>query len=135
MPYMYILKCADNSYYTGSTWDLEVRLVEHQSGLGAKHTRKRLPVQLVYCEECDRIEDAFIREKQIQGWGRKKKEALIAGDTNALHRLAACRNEAYFATAPGKAEQSATAGSTEKEPKPCFISITYMASVSLSPVP
>ncbi|SFI82957.1 GIY-YIG nuclease family protein [Nitrosomonas sp. Nm34] len=97
MPYMYILKCADGSYYTGSTWNLEKRLAEHQSGLGAKHTIKRLPVKLVYCEECERIEDAFRREKQVQGWSRKKKEALIMGDTNALLRLAECRNDTHCA--------------------------------------
>jgi len=74
MPYMYILECADGSYYTGSTWDLEHRLWEHQNGLGAKHTAKRLPVTLLYCEECERIEDAYIREKQIQGWSRKRNK-------------------------------------------------------------
>lgn len=104
MPYMYILKCADGSYYTGSTWNLEKRLAEHQSGQGANHTRKHLPVQLAYCEECDRIEDAYQREKQIQGWSRKKKEALMAGDTNALHQLAACRNETHYAFAPDRAD-------------------------------
>ncbi len=77
MPYMYILKCADGSYYTGSTWNLERRLAEHQSGLGANHTAKRLPVELVYCEEYDRVTDAYNREKQVQGWSRKKKEALL----------------------------------------------------------
>ena len=64
---MYIIKCADGSCYTDSTWNLEKRLAEHQSGLGAKHTIKRLPVKLVYCEECERIEDAYHREKQVQG--------------------------------------------------------------------
>ncbi|MBI1921092.1 MAG: GIY-YIG nuclease family protein [Geobacter sp.] len=93
MPYMYILECADGSYYTGSTKDLDRRLWEHQNGLGANHTAKRLPVKLVYCEECDRIDDAFYREKQVQGWSRKKKEALMAGDTNQLHLLAECKNE------------------------------------------
>jgi putative endonuclease len=99
MPYMYILECADGSYYTGSTWDLERRLWEHQNGLGANHTAKRLPVKLVYCEACDRIDDAFYREKQIQGWSRKKKQALIAGDTNQLHHLAECRNESHYRNA------------------------------------
>ena len=93
MPYMYILECADGSYYTGSTKDLERRLWEHQNGLGANHTAKRLPVKLVYCEECDRIDDAFYREKQVQGWSRKKKEALMASDYNQIHLLAVCRNE------------------------------------------
>jgi len=95
MPYLYILECADGSYYTGSTTDLERRLWEHQNGQGAKHTAKRLPVKLVYCDECDRIDDVFFREKQIQGWSRKKKQALIAGDSNQLHRLAVCRNETH----------------------------------------
>src|SRR6266540_397320 len=97
MPYMYILECADGSYYTGSTKDLERRLWEHRNGLGANHTAKRLPVKLVYCEECGRIDDAFYREKQVQGWSRKKKEALMAGDTNQLHLLAVCRNESHCA--------------------------------------
>ena len=96
MPYMYILECVDGSYYTGSTWDLERRLWKHQNGLGANHTAKRLPVKLVYCEECDRIDDAFHREKQVQGWSRKKKQALIDSDTNQLHRLAECRNESHY---------------------------------------
>ena len=75
--YMYILKCADDSYYTGSTTDLELRVIQHQNGEGANHTRKKLPVLLVYYEEYQNIEDAFYREKQVQGWSRKKKEALI----------------------------------------------------------
>lgn len=95
MPYIYILECADGSYYTGSTWDLERRLWEHQNGLGSNHTEKRLPVKLVYCEECERIEDAYTREKQVQGWSRKKKQALMAGDFNLVHRLAECRNDSH----------------------------------------
>lgn len=82
--YTYMLECADGSYYTGSTKDLEYRLNQHQAGKGANHTKKRLPVQLVYVEEYERIDDAFYREKQIQGWSRKKKEALIKGDNSAL---------------------------------------------------
>ncbi len=84
MPYLYILECADGSYYTGSTWNLEKRLWEHQNGLGANHTKKRLPITLLYCEEFERVEDAYLREKQIQGWGRRKKDALIAGDMDKL---------------------------------------------------
>ena len=75
--YMYILKCVDDSYYTGSTVNLELRLAQHQNGEGANHTRKRLPVVLVYYEEYQKIAEAFYREKQVQGWSRKKKEALI----------------------------------------------------------
>jgi putative endonuclease len=85
--YMYILLCGDGSYYVGSTNDLELRLSQHQSGEGSNHTRKHLPVKLIYFEEFDRIDDAFYREKQIQGWRRSKKEALIKGDKNTLIEL------------------------------------------------
>ncbi len=94
--YVYILKCANELYYTGSTNNIEKRILEHQSGLGANFTRKNLPVQLVYFEEFSRIDDAFYREKQIQGWSRKKKEALINGEANLLHLLAACKNDSHF---------------------------------------
>jgi putative endonuclease len=86
--YMYILECCDGSYYTGSTIDLVRRLAQHQAGEGANHTRKRLPVKLVYFEEYSRIDEAFYREKQIQGWSRKKKEALINGQPELLPKLA-----------------------------------------------
>lgn len=86
--YTYILLCSDGSYYTGSTKNLELRIQQHQNGEGANHTRKRLPVQLIYYEEYNRIDDAFYREKQIQGWSRKKKEALINGHSDLLPQLA-----------------------------------------------
>lgn len=89
---MYILRCSDGSYYTGSTRDLEGRLYEHQNGLGAVFTKKRLPIKLVYCEEFERIDDAFYREKQVQGWSRAKKEALIRGQYDLLPKLAKTRN-------------------------------------------
>lgn len=94
--YTYILQCANGAYYTGSTIDLERRLEQHQSGQGANFTHKHLPVKLVYYEEYDRIDVAFYREKQIQGWTRKKKEALINGDSNALHKAAECKNDTHF---------------------------------------
>lgn len=84
---MYILECSDGSYYTGSTTNLELRLLQHQAGQGANHTKKRLPVKLVYYEEFDRIDEAFYREKQVQGWSRKKKEALINSQYNQLPKL------------------------------------------------
>ena len=87
--YVYILRCSDSSYYTGSTKNIETRLYQHQNGEGAKHTKTRLPVELVYVEEFERIDEAFYREKQIQGWSRKKKEALIADDFDKLSHLSA----------------------------------------------
>ena len=83
----YILKCSDDSYYTGSTKDLQRRLKQHQNGEGANHTKNRLPIKLVYVEQFTRIDHAFYREKQIQGWSRKKKEALIEGRENELPEL------------------------------------------------
>jgi type I restriction enzyme S subunit len=91
--YMYILQCADGSYYVGSAKDLALRLQQHQNGAGANHTKKRLPVKLLYFEEFSRIDEAFYREKQVQGWSRKKKEALIEEMPEKLHDLAKCMNE------------------------------------------
>jgi putative endonuclease len=93
---MYILQCADGSYYTGSTKDLERRLAQHQNGEGANYTKKRLPVKLVYYEEFDRIDYAFRREKQVQGWSRAKKEALIAKNAGTLREQAGCMNDSHF---------------------------------------
>ncbi len=94
--YMYILECADGSYYTGSTIDLNLRLLQHQTGFGAYYTKQRLPVKLLYYEEYARIDEAFNREKQVQGWSRKKKQALINGDTKTLPRLAECQNGSHY---------------------------------------
>jgi putative endonuclease len=88
MAWMYILECADGSYYVGSTTDLERRVWEHNEGLGAKYTARRRPVKLVYAAEFATIAEAYEREKQVQGWGRAKREALIRGDYAALPELA-----------------------------------------------
>ena len=95
MPHMYILECADGSFYTGSTIDLPRRLWQHQNGLGANHTKKRLPVKLIYAEEFDRVADAFYREKQVQGWSRAKKIALMSNNWNSLRILAECQNYSH----------------------------------------
>ena len=88
--YLYILLCVDGSFYTGSTNDLERRMKEHQARKGANHTRKRLPVELVYWEEYNRIDLAYNREQQIKRWSREKKIALIEGRNNDLPELAKC---------------------------------------------
>ena len=93
---MYILQCADGSYYTGSTTDLERRLKQHQNGEGANHTKKRLPVKLVYYEEYERIDEAYYREKQVQKWTRRKKEALINHMPDKLKQYAECMNESHY---------------------------------------
>ncbi len=88
MAWMYILECADGSYYVGSTKNLNRRIMQHQSGKGSRYTSGRLPVKLVYGEEYDRVADAYYREKQVQNWGRAKREALIDCDYGKLPPLA-----------------------------------------------
>jgi predicted GIY-YIG superfamily endonuclease len=88
MAWMYILECADGSYYVGSTKDLDQRMAQHLSGLGSRYTAGRLPVKLIYAEEYERISDAYNREKQVQNWSRAKREALINGKYELLPPLA-----------------------------------------------
>jgi len=88
MCWMYILECADGSYYVGSTVHIETRIAQHQSGLGAKYTARRLPVKLVFSAEFSSIDEAYQREKQVQGWSRAKREALICGEFDKLPELA-----------------------------------------------
>ncbi|WGH75356.1 GIY-YIG nuclease family protein [Tenacibaculum tangerinum] len=94
--FVYILECSDGSFYTGSTINLEKRLAEHQNGKGARHTQKRLPITLVYVEEFQQIPQAFYREKQIQGWSRAKKIALIDKNYKILPELSECKNESHY---------------------------------------
>ena len=91
MPYfVYILECADGSYYTGNTHDLERRIFEHQSGANPKaYTFARRPVRLVWGEEVETLDEALRHEHQIQGWSRAKKQALIRGDFEAIHGIVA----------------------------------------------
>jgi predicted GIY-YIG superfamily endonuclease len=93
MPWLYILKCSDDSYYTGSTPDLERRLSEHQNGIACAYTSTRRPVKLIYCQEFQTLLDAFQMERRIKGWGRKKKEALIKGDWEELKKLSRSRSK------------------------------------------
>ena len=86
---VYILRCADGSYYTGLTkQDAEARAWEHNQDPIDGYTARRRPVTLVFQEVYDRITDAIARERQIKGWSRRKKEALIRGDYEALPEFA-----------------------------------------------
>lgn len=78
MNYTYIVKCRDNTYYTGWTKDLDRRMKAHNSGTGAKYTRSRRPVRLVYYEAYGTKEEAMRREREIKRMSRKEKEKLIA---------------------------------------------------------
>jgi len=87
--WLYILRCADGSYYVGTArTTLEQRIDEHDSGHFGGYTATRRPVTLVYSDWFDQITDAIAAERQIKGWSRAKKEALIRGDFEALKALA-----------------------------------------------
>ena len=90
MAYVYMLRCADGSYYVGSTRldDIDERVRQHNtSDLGALYTRRRRPVVLVWAGWFERIDDAFAFEKRVQGWGRAKRQALIDGRFDRLPGL------------------------------------------------
>ena len=90
---VYILECRDGSYYTGLTNDIRRRVFEHNSGFNSEsYTFSRRPVSLVFSYHFGNIEDAIAVEKQIKGWNRKKKEAIIAGRWDALPELSRCLN-------------------------------------------
>ena len=87
--FVYMLRCSDESFYVGSATgdDLTRRIAEHQTGAYPGYTYTRRPVHLVWSEHFDRITDAIAVERQIKGWSRAKKEALIKGDWAAIQQL------------------------------------------------
>ena len=86
--WLYILRCADGSYYIGHTEDLEGRFAEHNLGAVSSYTRKRRPLTLVFSDQFSTREEALARERQLKGWSRAKKEALIKGNWTRLRELA-----------------------------------------------
>ena len=82
--YTYILRCADGTFYAGSTVDLDTRLETHAQGMGSDYTSCRLPVELVWLAEFERIDEAFGLEKRIQGWSHTKRQAFIEGGFDAI---------------------------------------------------
>ena len=86
--YLYIIRCADGSYYTGTArGGLEQRIAEHNAGHFGGFTATRRPVTLVFSQWFERITDAIAAERQVKGWSRAKKEALMRGDFEALPKL------------------------------------------------
>ena len=77
--YLYILRCGDGTLYTGITTDVDARLSQHRCGKGAKYTRGRGPLQLVYQEECEDHSYALRRELTVKGLSREEKKKLIDG--------------------------------------------------------
>lgn len=86
--WVYILRCADGSYYTGHTDNLEKRIAEHQAGQLPGYTCSRRRVTAVYTEACKTREEALASERRIKGWSRKEKEAMMRGDWKEVARLA-----------------------------------------------
>ncbi len=97
----YLLRCGDGRYYTGHTDALEPRVAQHQAGKGSDYTARRLPVTLVWSEVFGSRYEALSAERQIKGWSRAKKEALIAGDWARVSELAVAR-EARPSTGSGR---------------------------------
>jgi putative endonuclease len=92
--YVYILECADNSFYIGVTNNVGRRFIEHQSGVHeSSYTFSRRPLKLVYCKQFRSPVKAIDYEKQLKGWSKAKKLALIGNDFKSLHELAECKNE------------------------------------------
>ena len=92
MPFWaYMLHCADRSFYVGHTDDLDLRMGQHIAGTTPGYTRKRRPVVVVWAECFPTRLEALAAERQIKGWSRAKKEALIAGDWRLVSQLARCR--------------------------------------------
>jgi len=84
MAYVYILRCADDTLYVGSTIHLSLRLEQHQAGMGSAYTKRRLPIELIWSEDFSRIDEAFAWEKRIQGWSHAKRMAFIEGGLDAV---------------------------------------------------
>ncbi len=92
--FVYMLRCSDARYYVGSTRaGLERRVSEHNAGTYGGFTKSRRPIELVYSQEFDRVTDAIAAERQLKGWSRAKKEALMRGDFERLKVLARNRTE------------------------------------------
>lgn len=95
--YVYILKCADNSFYTGITNTLDKRFNEHTQGkYKTCYTYRRRPLTLAFYQEFNDVLQAIYFEKKIKRWTRAKKEALINGDWDRLQILSECRNATHY---------------------------------------
>ena len=119
----YMLRCADNSFYVGHTDDLDVRIAQHQSGAIPGYTHERRPITLVWCEEFPERDQAFAAERQIKGWSRLKKQALIDGNWAAISRLAKrrslLRDEASTSSASPQDERVGVDG--KRTPPPIIV--------------
>jgi predicted GIY-YIG superfamily endonuclease len=122
---VYILRCADGRYYTGHTDNLEKRIGEHETGaIPSCYTFKRRPLQLIFSKDCATREEALSAERQIKGWSRKKKEAMMQGNWAEVSRLAKSRTtvrpepgacQTVEGQSPASVHPSTSSGRTEIE--------------------
>lgn len=104
--WLYILRCSDGSLYVGHTDNLDRRMEDHGAGRGGEYTANRRPVTLVWFDEFPTRDECLARERQLKGWSRAKKEALIAADWERVHELArGPESRARAARLRGAAEQ------------------------------
>jgi LAO/AO transport system kinase len=109
---VYLLRCADDSYYAGHTDDLERRIAQHEAGEIEGFTQARRPVTLVWQQETATREEALAAEMRIKGWSRAKKEALIAGDWERLKALARSKGASTSSARTGAAARAGAAGAS-----------------------
>ena len=103
--YVYILECADSSYYIGVTNNIERRFNEHEEEINKNcYTVNRRPLKLVFCTNFNDPTQAIAFEKQIKGWTRKKKQALINKNWEGLKQLSICHNKTHFSNNHKKAK-------------------------------
>ncbi len=87
--YVYMLLCADRSFYIGITNNPEARVAQHQNGIDPEcYTFNRRPLKLVHCSDFRNVDDAIAWEKQLKGWSRAKKVAFVSGNWELVHDLA-----------------------------------------------
>ena len=99
-----MLHCSGGAFYVGHTDDLELRMTQHETGLGSEFTKARLPVKLVWSEAFSIRGEALEMERRIKGWSRAKKMALIRSDWAELQHLAQSRDKNYPSTSSGRSE-------------------------------
>lgn len=104
--WVYILLCADGRFYVGQASDLKERIARHNAGRGAAFTAVRLPVKLVFAEQCTTASAAAVREMQIKKWSHAKKAALSHGDGPCLHALSISRDHKQTGIPPPLAPSS-----------------------------
>ena len=104
--FVYLLRCADGSYYVGHTDELELRVAKHQAGEIEGYTQSRRPLEMVWCQETATRDEALAAEMRIKGWGRAKKQALIRGDWQGLSLLARSYSSVRMEAKPEQGENT-----------------------------